>query len=138
MRDAQQDTSDQLAINVPLPQIMSNGSDQHAGPLPIPEIADGRYETKRVLGAGSYGTVVLAADRENKGELVAIKYLECNGLRQPGNERLAHREIVNHSSLAHPHVRFCASEPTLVVTARRLKTFQYVDHHSLGVPTCMT
>jgi len=124
LRDAQQDSSDLLAINVPFPQIMSDNRDQQAGPFPIPDIADGRYETKRVLGAGSYGTVVLAADREHKGELVAIKYLECNGLRQPGNERLAHREIVNHSSLAHPHVRFCASEPTLVFTARRSKTFQ--------------
>ena len=113
MRDAQQDNSDLLAIDAPLPPIMSNGSDQQAGPLPIPEIADGRYETKRVLGAGSYGTVVLAADRENKGELVAIKYLECNGLRQPGNERLAQREIINHSSLAHPHVRFTPQNPCM-------------------------
>ena len=82
---------------------MSGGSDQ-AKPLPLPQIADGRYEMKRVLGAGSYGTVVLASDRENKGELVAIKFLERNGLNQPGNERLAQREIQNHSSLAHPHV----------------------------------
>lgn len=75
------------------------------GAPPLPQSADERYEIVRVLGRGSFGTVVLAKDWGDGGAEVAIKFLELTGMRQPGNSRLAHREILNHSSLTHPHVR---------------------------------
>eukprot|EP00884_Botryococcus_braunii_P002408 jgi/Botrbrau1/12168/Bobra.0186s0076.1 len=59
-----------------------------------------RYKKLQYLSAGSYGIVVLAVDKEND-DLVAVKFMAR------GQERITkniEREILNHSSLVHPHV----------------------------------
>lgn len=70
----------------------------------LPRLACGRYETAKELGSGAYGTVVLARDLRKDGAQVAIKYLRRDGMHQPGHDKLAQREIENHSALKHPHV----------------------------------
>ncbi len=89
---------------------MAHAAEERAAPVPIPDLAAGRYRTvmragePEVLGRGSYGTVVLAFDLVD-GELVAIKYLEIATLdRNPRLQELAEREVANHSELTHPHV----------------------------------
>ncbi|KIY99114.1 kinase [Monoraphidium neglectum] len=62
-------------------------------------MASARYAYVKDLGEGSFGKVVLATDRET-GEQVAIKKLT----RQYLDTRLLEAEVVNHSSLYHPHV----------------------------------
>ena len=71
----------------------------------LPRLACGRYETAKKLGSGTFGTVVQARDLHKDGAQVAIKYLRRDGMRQPGHDKLAQREIENHSALKHPHVR---------------------------------
>ena len=88
---------------------MAQNADEQAARAQIPALAEGRYRTVSPpgtpLGKGSYGTVVLAFDEQDR-EYVAIKYLELARLRQYDRlQELAEREIVHHSVLTHPHVR---------------------------------
>ncbi|KAI8474640.1 MAG: ser/thr kinase [Monoraphidium minutum] len=62
-------------------------------------MASSRYQYVRDLGEGSFGKVVLATDR-GTGEQVAIKKL----MRQHLDTRMLEAEVINHSSLFHPHV----------------------------------
>ncbi|CAL8468575.1 g8115 [Coccomyxa elongata] len=80
-----------------------------AGPhrnLADPLAGHHRYSKIRNLNKGSYGFVQLAYDKVT-GMEVAIKFLQRG-------ERLAsvyvEREIVNHSSLLHPHIAFLTRE----------------------------
>ena len=60
---------------------MAQNADEQAARAQIPALAEGRYRTVSPpgtpLGRGTYGTVVLAFDEQDR-EYVAIKYLELN------------------------------------------------------------
>ena len=55
-----------------LPEWMSDPLQPEAGPVPVPELADGRYLVQSVLGASTKGGVYQALDRRT-GETVVIK-----------------------------------------------------------------
>ncbi|KAK9821606.1 hypothetical protein WJX81_006021 [Elliptochloris bilobata] len=60
-----------------------------------------RYEVLKTLGQGAYGIVALARDRELI-EKVAIKFISRTEVAK--HVKHVRREVVNHSSLLHPHV----------------------------------
>lgn len=62
----------------------------------------GPYRLKRILGEGGMGVVWLA-EREDAGNLVAIKFLPHAGLSPARRERFA-REIKTLAKLKHPYV----------------------------------
>jgi serine/threonine-protein kinase len=71
-----------------------------ASPPPIGEF--GPYRLKRILGEGGMGVVWLA-EREDAGNLVAIKFLPHAGLSPARRERFA-REIKTLAKLKHPYI----------------------------------
>ena len=76
-----------------------------------------RYQQLRYLSRGLFGHVVQALDNET-GETVAVKLIER------GTDTLTRhvtREIVNHSSLSHPHIVQVASRNLLLPAQRALQ-----------------
>ena len=109
---------------------MANGDALLPGLLP----ADQRYEVLRTLGQGAYGVVALARDKDTNEKACAdarcpvslgqqlppAAYTTSHRLRQgylqcaikfiertevAKHHKHVRREVVNHSSLLHPHVR---------------------------------
>ena len=72
-------------------------SESPVEPNPLQET--GRYEKVQTLGKGSFGFVQLAKNLATS-ELVAAKFLKRGSV----DKKYVEREIVNHSTLRHPHV----------------------------------
>ncbi|KAL4434192.1 hypothetical protein ABPG75_000633 [Micractinium tetrahymenae] len=100
-----------------------------AQPVPDPLAGHPRYRKIKDINKGSFGFVVLAENLETR-EQVAIKFTRVDS---DSDVKHAHREIMNHQRLLHPHVvqlkEVFAAKPFLALVMEFVPNgdmFQYV------------
>ena len=102
------DVADKIACEKLIETICSPISDAAESLNPLP-----RFSEVRLIGAGAYGIVFSAVDREQKGDLIAIKMLRPSKAKDETAKHRFHDEAQNTGEVNHPSIVSVLYEGTI-------------------------